>query len=78
MGDDGEREGRGDLNIGVGIFYCKPKTEPNHAEPKFRFFSSSVRFRFRFLDLRISVFGIVIGFHRLPNRNTKKTEYQTL
>jgi hypothetical protein len=24
------------------------------------------------------VFGIVIGFHRIPNRNTKKSNYQTL
>jgi hypothetical protein len=42
----------------------------NRTEPKFRFFGSSVRFRF--LYLRSSVFGIVIGFHRIPNRNTKK------
>jgi hypothetical protein len=59
--------------VGVGIFYRKPKTEPNQ---NFGFFGSSVRFRF--LDMRISVFGIVIGFHRIPNQNTKKTEYQTL
>jgi hypothetical protein len=42
----------------------------NRTEPKFRFFGSSIRFHF--LHLRISVFSIVIGFHRIPNRNTKK------
>jgi hypothetical protein len=60
-----DEEGEG---VGVGIFTVKQK--PNRTEPKFRFFGSSVRFRF--LDLRILVFGIVIGFHRIPNRNTKK------
>jgi hypothetical protein len=45
------------------------RTVPNRTEI-FGFFGNSVRFRF--LDLRISVFGIVIGFHRIPNRNTKK------
>ena len=53
--------------VGVSIFYRKPKTNPNR---NFGFFGSSVRFRF--LDLRISVFDIVISFHRIPNRNTKK------
>jgi hypothetical protein len=55
------------------FFYHKPKTEPYRIEPNrnFGFFGSSVRFRF--LYLRSSVFGIVIGFHRIPNRNTKKS-----
>ena len=58
--------------VGVGTFYHKPKTKPNRTESNrnFSFFSSS--FRFQFLYLRSSVFGIVIGFHRIPNRNTKK------
>jgi hypothetical protein len=45
--------------------------KPNQTVPNrnFGFFVSSVRFRF--LYLKSSVFGIVIGFHRIPNRNTK-------
>jgi hypothetical protein len=45
------------------------RTVPNRIE---------ISVRFRFLYLRSSVFGIVIGFHRIPYRNTKKPEYQTL
>jgi hypothetical protein len=53
------------------FFYHTPKTElkPYRTEPKFQFFGSSVQFRF--LCLRSSVLGIVIGFHRIPNQNTK-------
>jgi hypothetical protein len=42
----------------------------------FGFFGSSVWFRF--LYLKSSIFGIVIGFHRIPNRYTKKPNYLTL
>jgi hypothetical protein len=61
------------LRVGVGTFLPEPyRTVPNR---NFGFFGSSVRFRF--LYLKSSVFGIVIGFHRIPNRN-KKTNYLTL
>jgi hypothetical protein len=50
------------------------RTVPNRTE--ISIFGSSVWFRF--LYLKSSVFGIVIGFHRIPNRNTKKLNYQTL
>jgi hypothetical protein len=62
---------RGSSDRGGHIFYHKPKTKPNRTEPNrnFGFFGSSVRFRF--LYLRSSVFGIVIGFHCIPNRKNR-------
>ena len=67
-------------NLGVRTFLpeTENRTEPNRTEPNrnFGFFGSSVRFRF--LYLKSSVFGIVIGFHRIPNQNTKKPKYQAL
>jgi hypothetical protein len=57
---------------GMSIFFTINR-KPNRI--KFSVFSVV---RFRFLYLRSSVFSIVIGFHRIPNRNTKKTECQTL
>jgi hypothetical protein len=57
---------------GGHFFYHKPKTHRTKPKipKKIVVFGSSVRFRF--LYLKSLVFGIVIGFHRLPNRNTKK------
>ena len=50
-----------------GHFFIENR-KPNRTE--ILVFGSSIRFRF--LHLRISVFSIVIGFHRIPNWNTKK------
>jgi hypothetical protein len=59
-----------------GRYIFTRNRKPNRTEPKFRFFGSSVRFRF--LYLKSSVFGIIIGFHRIPNQNTKKPNHLTL
>jgi hypothetical protein len=60
--------------LGVGTFYHKP----NRTVPNRNFDFSVVSVRFRVFYLKSSVFGIVIGFHHIPNRNTKKLNYQTL
>jgi hypothetical protein len=52
----------------VGTFFTIHR-KPNRTKVNFWFFGSLVRFRV--LYLRSSVFGIVIGFHHIPSRNTK-------
>jgi hypothetical protein len=75
MGENFDYGKKGEFFVGVGTFL--PETE-NRTEPNrnFGFFGSSVRFRF--LYLKSLVFGIVIGFHCIPNQNTKKPNYLTL
>jgi hypothetical protein len=54
---------------GGHIFTINQKSNRTVPNQNFGFFGSSVRFRF--LYLRSSVFGIVIGFHRIPNRKKR-------
>jgi hypothetical protein len=53
--------------VGVGTFLSETENR-TVLNRNFSFFGSSVRFRF--LYLKSSVFGIVIGFHRIPNQIT--------
>jgi hypothetical protein len=68
MGTSSWGSGRG------GHFFIVNR-KPNHIEISVFLV---VLFDFSFYNWEFSIFGIVIGFHRIPNRNTKKIEYQTL
>jgi hypothetical protein len=57
------------LAKGGHIFTINRKPNRTVSNRNFGFFGSSVRFRF--LYLRSSVFGIVIGFHRIPNQKNQ-------
>jgi hypothetical protein len=58
-----------------GYFFTENKPYRTVTNRNFGFFSSV---RFRFLHLRISILGIVIGFHHILNRNTKLYEFRIL
>jgi hypothetical protein len=58
-----------------GHIFTENRTVPNRTEISV---FSVVRFGFGFFYLKSSVFGIVIGFHRISNRNNKKLNYLTL
>jgi hypothetical protein len=60
-------------HAGMGTFFT---INQKLNRTKISVFCSS--FWFWLFCLRSSVFGIVIGFHHIPNRNTKKTKYQIL